>query len=96
MKIIQTTINCIDFQSRIIHVNMTWNDFVEYVLTHIKDGISDEELPMTTSYPFDKGTLIGKSTWYDVNQKDDCHLDLIVNSRNVNFRVCFLLLEEEL
>lgn len=99
MKIIQTLVNCVDFQTRIIEVDTDWNTFKEKILSNIYNGISDDEFPVKKSYPIGKGLMFQKAKWFEVNQDDDCHLDITFTPNhsacgNQDERVCFLVLEE--
>lgn len=96
MKVMQTIVNYIDFQSRIIELDMSWSDFKEYIYSHIYDGIYDDNIGVKKSYPIGKGLLINKVSWYKINQDDDCHLDFLFKSvGKLGYeRVCFLILEE--
>lgn len=98
MKIMHTTVNCIDFQSRIVEIDTTWKDFKEYIYSHIYDGIYDNDIGIKKSYPVNKGILLVSASWYSVNQNDDVHLGIEITPSLIrgdrSERVCFFVLEE--
>lgn len=98
MKIMQTLVNFTDFQSRIIEINMSWEDFKEYIYSHIYEGIHDNQIGVDKSYPIGKGLMIGSASWYEVIRDDEFHLYIVFERNNFvdckTERVCFLVLED--
>jgi hypothetical protein len=96
MKIIQTTSNLNDFQSRIIEVKgeYSWESFITTILMS-NNGIKDEEV-LKSSYPLSMGVLLPVCKNKDVLQKDDIHfmMEYCREKYEAYETVMFLLLPE--